>query len=449
MSIRRRVTLFGLFVLVLAGCASVEPVQAPVSEPEAAAQAADIQHWQTENGARVYFVEARDLPMVDARVVFDAGAARDGERPGLASLTAALLDKGAGNWDADAVAAALESRGARLSVGSARDMAWVSLRSLSDPARLEPTLEVMKQVLVAPRFDAADFDRERQRLLVALKNQDQKPGSIAEIAFYRTLYGQHPYASPELGTEESLKAMGPEDVVAFHRRHFVARNAVVALVGDLSRPEAERLAQEMTGALPAGEPAPDLPAVPALAEAETRQIEHPSSQSHLWVGAPGMRRGDPDYFPLYVGNHVLGGSGLVSRISEEIREKRGLSYSAYSYFLPMAQLGPFIMGLQTRNDQVEQALAVLRETLVDFRAQGPEANELEAAKKNITGGFPLRIDSNAKIVEYIAMIGFYQLPLDYLDRFNSRVEAVTAEQIREAFQRRLDPERMVTIIVGG
>ncbi len=146
---------------------------------------------------------------------------------------------------------------------------------------------------------------------------------------------------------------------------------------------------------------------------------------------------------------MLGGSGLVSRISEEVREKRGLSYSAYSYFLPMARRGPFQLGLQTRNEQVEEALQVLRDTLVKFREEGPTQAELIAAKRNITGGFPLRIDSNRKVVEFIAMIGFYGLPLDYLDRFNERVEAVTVEQVREAFQRRVDPERMVTVVVGG
>jgi zinc protease len=166
------------------------------------------------------------------------------------------------------------------------------------------------------------------------------------------------------------------------------------------------------------------------------------------MGQPGVRRGDPDYFALYVGNQILGGGGLVSRISEEVREKRGLSYSAYSYFLPMRADGPFVLGLQTRNDSADEALKVLRQTLVDFRNDGPTGKELEAAKRNITGGFPLKIDSNSDILGYIAMIGFYKLPLDYLDTFNGKIEAVTAKQIRDAFQRRVDPDRMVTVTVG-
>ena len=178
-------------------------------------------------------------------------------------------------------------------------------------------------------------------------------------------------------------------------------------------------------------------------------IYHPSAQTTVRMGAPGMHRGDPDYFPLYIGNHVLGGSGLVSRLSDEVREKRGLSYSASSYFNPMEQDGPYLLSLQTRNDQSAQALKVLKDTLVKFVADGPTDQELESAKKNITGGFALRLDSNGKIADHLAVIGFYGLPLDYLDTFIGKVNAVTVEQVREAFKRRIHPEHMVTVTVGG
>jgi zinc protease len=185
-----------------------------------------------------------------------------------------------------------------------------------------------------------------------------------------------------------------------------------------------------------------------LTEAERVFIEHPSQQMHILMGQPGIRRGDEDYFPLYVGNHVLGGGGMISRLFAEIREKRGLSYSAYSYFSPMKQPGPFVAGLQTRADQAEEAIAVLKDNLRRFIAEGPTAEELEASKKNITGGFPLRIDSNNEILAYLAAIGIYDLPLDYLDTFNDRVEAVTIEQIRDAFARRVSPDTIVTVMVG-
>jgi zinc protease len=166
------------------------------------------------------------------------------------------------------------------------------------------------------------------------------------------------------------------------------------------------------------------------------------------MGAPGIRRGDPDYFALFVGNYVLGGGGFQSRLTEEVRTKRGLAYSAYSYFSPMLREGPFVVGLQTQATGASDTLAVVRRTVADFIAQGPTAKELAAAKKNIIGGFPLRIDSNAKIHEYLAVIGFYRLPLTYLDDFTKNIEKVTVEQVKSAFQRRVHPERMITVIVG-
>jgi len=409
---------------------------------------APIQHWTTANGARVYFVPAPDLPMVDVRVVFDAGSARDGDRPGLARLTNALLATGAGDLDADALAEGLESVGAELGNGALRDMAWVSLRTLTEPEAYRRAIELFALIVQSPRFDREDFLRERERLRVALRLDAQKPGRIAERAFYRAVYDGHPYGSPVKGTEASLKSLQRRHVLDFHERFYVARNAVVAIVGALDRRQAETLAEQVIGKLPEGGRAAPLPPVRDPGVAREERIPHDSSQAHILMGQPGMRRGDPDYFPLYVGNYVLGGGGLVSRISQEVREKRGLSYSAYSYFLPMARRGPFILGLQTRADQADEALAVLRRTLTEFVEEGPTEKEMRAAIRHITGGYPLRIDSNREILEYIAMIGFYGLPLDYLERFNERVEAVTREQVVDAFRRRVHPDRMVTVIVG-
>lgn len=413
-----------------------------------AVAAPQIQRWDTSNGARVYFVQAMELPMVDIQLVFDAGSARNGDKPGLALLTSALLDDGAGDLDADAIAAGFENLGAQFGASSLRDMGSVTLRSLSDAAHLDPALDLLALVLRTPAFPADALERERNRALIALQSQEQSPEDIAEKTFFQAIYGNHPYAADPLGTPESLRAIGREDIEGFYREYYVARNAVIALVGALDRADAERIAQRLADGLAAGHRAAPLPPVTPLAAARTEHVEYPSSQTHILVGAAGMTRDDPDYFPLYVGNHVLGGSGLVSRISEEIREKRGLAYSAYSYFTPMRAAGPYTLGLQTRGDQAKQAVEILDRTLNDFIGQGPTAAELTASKKNITGGFPLRIASNSGIAGNLAMIGFYDLPLDYLDRFNARVEAVTADQIRDAFRRRVHPDQMVTVTVG-
>ena len=186
-----------------------------------------------------------------------------------------------------------------------------------------------------------------------------------------------------------------------------------------------------------------------LAKEQNIFIEYPSAQTHILVGQPGVKRGDSDYFPLYVGNHILGGGGMVSRLFSEVREKRGLSYSAYSYFSPMLFKGPFVAGLQTKTEQVDEAISVLLENIKNYITDGPTEEELVAAKKNITGGYPLRIDSNSKILNYVVVIGYYKLPFDYLDTFNSNVEAVTVDSIKDAFKRRINPDKLVVVKVGS
>jgi Predicted Zn-dependent peptidases len=226
---------------------------------------------------------------------------------------------------------------------------------------------------------------------------------------------------------------------------------VVALMGDITREQADAVARQLTNALPAAKGAADttIPPVPALTSAVVRSIPFPAKQSQILIGQPGVERGAPDYYALYVGNYILGGGGFDSRLMNEVRQKRGLAYSVYSYFMPMRQAGAFQIGLQTRVDQTAQALQVVRQTLADFMAQGVTEDELTQAKNNIIGGFPLRIDSNRKILEYLAVIGFYHLPLTYLDDFPKRVAEVTAEQIRTAFAQHVHPDKMVTVVVGS
>jgi zinc protease len=409
----------------------------------------EIEHWRTENGTRVYFVPAPELPIVDIRVIFNAGAARDGDDPGVAIMSNGLLAEGAGGLSADQLAEQFESIGAQFGNSAQRDMAVLSLRTLSEKKVFDAAVKTLTTILTQPDFPKKAFERERGRLLTTLKRHKQSPGKQADEAFYNAVYAKHPYRNHPTGTEAGINGLNTAKLKAFYEKYYVGSNAVLAIVGDLSRADAETLAQTLMGKLPEGAPADDLPPVAALAEGKEIRIEHPSAQTHILVGQPGMKRGDADYFTLYVGNHILGGSGLVARLSNEIREKRGLAYSSYSYFVPMQQNGPFTIGLQTKNESADEALKVLRETVGRFIKEGPTAKELDASKKNITGGFALRISSNKKIINYIGMIGFYQLPMDYLDTFNARVEAVTIEDIKKAFQGRVDIDKMVTVMVGG
>ena len=407
-----------------------------------------IQHWQTGNGARVYFVAAPELPLLDVRVVFDAGSARDGEHPGLAMLTNNLVGEGTAQLDADAIAEAFDRVGAQFSNSSQRDMAILSLRTLTEAAMLEPAIETFSQILHQPSFPANNLERLRQQMLTALQSQRQRPGDVASRSFYHALYMNHPYGSHPHGTDESVLALQRQQVLDFHQRYYVADNAVIAMVGALDRAEAERLAERLSQGMPRGAAAEPLPEVSAPVAITQGFVRHDSSQTHIILGQLGMSRDDPDYFPLYVGNHILGGGGLVSRISEEVREKRGLAYSASSYFLPMRETGPFIASAQSRKENAAETLRVMRHAVRMFIYDGPTEEELEAAKKNLIGGFALNTDSNSKILGYIAMIGFYGLPLDYLDRFTAQVEALTTEQIHDAFQRRLDPTGFMFVMVG-
>jgi zinc protease len=408
-----------------------------------------IETWQTTNGAKVLFVTAPELPMVDVKVVFDAGSARDGDHPGLAAFTAGMLNEGARDWNADTIAERLENVGARLSATVDRDMTSVAIRSLTREPALETAVETLAGVLTAPSFPPDDLERNRENTLIALRQEQEQPAKVAQKALYRQVFGSHPYAADPSGTAASVRALTRADLQSFHDRYYTGANAVVAIVGALDRPAAAALAERVVGRLPAGERAAPLPAVPELTDASLTQVPFPSSQTHVLAGQPGMARGDPDYFALYLGNHILGGSGLVSLLMEEVREQRGLSYSTYSYFIPLAQPGPFLMGLQTKNTQAEQARSVLVDTLRRFTSSGPTEEQMTAAKKNLTGGFPLRIAENADIIPYLAVIGFYGLPLDYLDRFTDRIQAVTAAQVRDAFARRVHPERLATVTVGG
>jgi zinc protease len=410
-----------------------------------------IQHWQTASGARVYFVENHDLPMLDLSVEFPAGAGHDQPaKSGVASMTNRLLQLGADGMTEDEIATRIADIGAQLGGRFGTDHAGLALRTLASAKERRQALDIFARILRRPEFPQTVLERERIRLVGALKEADTRPNTIASLNFYRLVYRDHPYALRSSGEVATVEKIAREDLAAFHQRHYAAQYAVVALIGDISRAEAEAIAEEVTRGLPQAAGAePPLPPVPELGAGASRVIAHPALQAHIMIGAPGITRTDPDYFPLFVGNYVLGGGGFVSRITEEVRQKRGLAYSAYSYFSPLQQQGPFLIGMQTQRDQAQGALKVVRELLRDFVARGPTEAELKQAKQNIIGGFPLRIDSNAKIHGYLALIGAYRLPLTYLDDFVKNVERVTVADVKDAFARRVHPDRMVTVVVGA
>ncbi|MGA3950675.1 M16 family metallopeptidase [Ralstonia nicotianae] len=415
-----------------------------------------IEHWTAATGARVFFVPSPSIPMLDINLDVDAGTRYEpAAKVGLASLTAGMLDKGVAAVgstparDEAAIADAFADVGASFSGGAGGDRTSLHLRTLSDPAERKPAVDLMAQIVAAPTVPDAVLTRDKQRTVAAIRESLTKPQVLADRAFGTAIYGTHPYG--QSATPDTVQSITRDDILRFYHANYTAKRAVVTLIGAISRQEAEAIAEQVTRGLPPdGATPPALPAVDApLAKADTVRIAHPAQQATIVMGQPGIARSDKDYFPLLVGNYVLGGGGFSSRLTNEVREKRGLTYSIGSYFAPAAQLGPFELALQTRKDQTEQALTVVRDTVVRFVAEGPTDAELKAAKDNLVNGFPLRLDSNRKLLDNVANIAWYNLPLDYLDTWTQRVAAVTREQVRVAFQRVLQPQTMATIVVGG
>lgn len=409
-----------------------------------------IDHWTTPSGTRVYFVETRGLPMLDIQVDVAAGAAYSpAGKAGVANLTRGLLDAGAGDLNEEQLAERLLDTGSQMGGGVSDDRASVMLRTLSSRPEREAALGILRAVLSAPTFPQEVLAREKQRSIAAIQEADTQPATIAAKRFTAAIYPDHPYGvSP---TVDTVAAITRQDLVDFYQQRYNAKQATISLIGDVSKAEAEAIAAQLSAALPAS-PAnltqASLPPV-VLPKAQTIKLPHSAAQSHVHIGLPAVRRGDPDYFALLVGNYTLGGGGFASRLMNEVREKRGYAYSVSSYFSPQLLLGPFDINLQTKRAQVNDAVKVVNDVLDQFIAQGPTEKELIAAKKNLADGLALRTDSNAKLLGYLSTIGFYNLPLTYLDDFPARVHAVTNAQIRAAFARHVMREHLVTVIVAA
>ena len=415
-----------------------------------------IQKWQQPSGAQVWLIESPSLPIVDVEIDFDAGARRDpAEKSGLAGATAAIAGKGveARNGDPaldeNQLGEAWADLGAGFGGSAGVDRMSFTLRSLTYPELLQKAVQLAARELGEPSFPESVWQRDRQRMIAAIREANTRPATIAERAFQQAVYSGHPYGYEP--TEETLNRISVQDMRDFYRRSVLPCRAKVSVVGAVTREQADRIVTTLLARLPNGscQPLPPVAEVPALAAPAERNIPFASAQAHVLIGQPGYRRDDPDYFPLLVGNYILGGGGFVSRLVEEVRHKRGLSYSVYSYFAPGLHAGAFTLGLQTRPDQAAQAVQVSRDVVRRFVAEGPTPAELKAAKDFMIGGFALRLDSNRKLLDNLANIAWYDLPLDYLDTWTKQVEKVTAADVRAAFARKLQPDRMVTVVVGG
>ena len=424
-----------------------------------ATAAIPIQNWTLPNGASVFLVESPAIAMLDVQIDFDAGSRRDPlEKVGLASVTAGQAGKGVASragapaLDENALGEAWADLGAQYSSSAGSDRMSFSLRTLT-----EPDLRVKAVVLAArqigePSFTDKVWQRDRQKAIAGLLESYNRPGNVAGRAYGQAVYGNHPYGFEP--TEATLGRISAADMQQFYTSGVVACRARISMVGAITRVQADEIAQQLLARLPqvtcSTLPAlPIIPEVVALTQAQQKNIAFDAAQAQVLFGQPGYKRTDPAFFPLLVGNYILGGGGFVSRLQNEVREKRGLTYGASSNFAPGLHAGAFTVSLQTRPDQATQALEVARNVVSDFVANGPTETELKAAKDNLIGGFALLIDSNRKLLGNISNIAWNNLPLDYLDTWSRQVDKVTLEDVKTAFSAKLQPEKMVIIVLGG
>lgn len=406
-----------------------------------------IQSWNTAEGARVLFVEAHELPMFDMRLLFAAGSSQDGATPGIALIANAMLNEGVKGKNVSAIAEGFEGLGADFGNGSYRDMALASLRSLSAPDKRDPALKLFSEVVGKPTFPADSLARIKNQLMASFEYQKQNPGSLAGDELFKRLYGDHPYAHPSMGTAKSIMPITLAQLKAFHAKAYAAGNAVIALAGDLSRTEAEAVAAQVSASLPKG-PALAKTIEPAEPRSGETHIEFPSKQTHLMLAELGIDRADPDYAALSLGNSILGGGGFGSRLMTEVREKRGLTYGVSSGFTPMQAQGPFLIALQTRAELSENTLKLVKDITRDFLVNGPTQKELDDAKRELAGSFPLSTASNSAIVGQLGAIGFYNLPLTFLEDFMTQSQSVTVEQIKAVMSKHLNVDKLVIVTAG-
>ena len=416
-----------------------------------------IEKLDSFKGAQAYLVQTKALPMVDIEVSIDAGDRYDPVgKSGVADMVAGLMNYGArgdkGLLTEAQIADEIADLGANIGLSVGGERAILRIRSLSRKDLRDRAVQLAAAMLSAPSYDPKIVEREKQRTITSLREAETKPEFVLERRFKKSVYGNYPLAdSPSV---QSVSSVNVNDLKQFHKQFYRGDRMIVSIVGDVDRAQAAEIVQTLLKQIPqSGQPIAKLPdlqrsPIEALAQREI-QIPFDSQQAHIAMGMTAVACNNPDYFPLLVGNYILGGGGFVSRLMSEVREKRGLAYSVFSYFAPGKENGIFQAGLQTKNDQAALALDVMSTTIAQFIADGPTPSELEAAKSNLINGYPLRIDNNRKLLDNVSSIVWNDLPLDTMDVWTKQVEAVTLEQVKASFQKYLAMDRMKIVVLGA
>ena len=416
-----------------------------------------IEKLDSVKGAKAYLVQTQALPMLDIEISIDAGDRFDPTgKSGLASMTAELMNYGArsskGALSEAQIADEIADLGANFGISVGGERAVIRIRSLSRKDLRDRAVQLASAMLSAPTYDAKILEREKQRAITGLLEAETKPESVLERRFRKSVYGNYPLS--ESPSVKSVGSVSVSDLARFHQQFYRGDRIIVSIVGDVSPAEANEIVEVLLKNVPQSGAA--IPALPQFERSPieplaSRQIYIPfdSQQAHIAMGMTAITRSNPDYFPLIVGNYILGGGGFVSRLMSEVREKRGLAYSVFSYFAPGKDTGIFQAGLQTKGDQATLALDVMNSTIANFIANGATPSELQAAKANLVNGFPLRIDNNRKLLDNVSSIAWNDLPLDTLETWTAKVDAVTLEQVSAAFQKYLAMDRMKIVVLGA
>jgi zinc protease len=411
------------------------------------AAAADIKEVTSPGGITAWLIEDHSNPLITVDVSFRAGSAHDpADRPGVANMVSGLLDEGAGDLDSQAFQTRLEDLAIRLSFDAGRDDFDGSLRTLA--THRDVAFDMLRLALTAPRFDAAAVERIRGQIMAGLLRRQQDPEDIANREWFAAMFPAHPYGRPIEGTDESVPEITVADLKAHVAQHLTRAGLVVSVVGDIDAATLAPLLDRTFGALPAGAaaktPAPGAPDP----DGSRTVIRQSVPQTVISFGLPGILRDDPDWYAAYVMNYVLGGGGFNSRLTTEVREKRGLAYSVYTYLYPLDRAGLWVGGVSTQNARAAESLTVIRDELKRLREAGVTAEELADAKAYINGSFPLQLTSSARIASLLTSIQRNDLGIDYMDKRAALIDAVTLEDVRRVARRLIDPARLVVVAVG-
>ena len=406
----------------------------------------DIQEITSPQGTSAWLVEDHTIPFVALDIRFQGGTSIDPEgKRGAVYFMTGLLEEGAGDLDAQAYAQQAEALAAQISFSSYRDSVAISAQFLSQ--NRDEAADLLRNALVAPRFDESAIERVRTQILSIIESHQQDPDELAAQAFNAQAYGEHPYASPEQGTLATIAAMTRGDLVAAHRAALTRDRVFIGAAGDITAEELGVLIDRLIGDLPAEGPALPGPAEYAL-EGGVTVVDYPTPQSVTIFGHEGIERTDEDFFPAFVLNQILGGGGFQSRLMNEVRVNRGLTYGIYSY-LSLADWQPMLLGqFSSSNNLVAEAIEVTRSIWQDMAENGVTEEELQAAKLYMTGAYPLRFDGNGTIAGILAGMQQDGMPTEYINTRNDRVNAVTMEDIRRVAARLLQPDGLRFVVVG-